>query len=86
MEASSDAQIQIINYFEKALEAQPKWVQRLFEKEKVFFILCKDDHIGLRFTNKVSTEDRALISNYFRKYMEENPCEIAKNGSSEIIN
>lgn len=35
MEHCSEMQLQLINYFEKAVEAQPRWIQKLFEKEKL---------------------------------------------------
>lgn len=86
MDDYSDAQIQLINYFEKAIEAQPRWIQRMFEKEKVVFIISGDDHIGLKFTNKVCPEDKAIISDYFKKYVEQFPCEISKGATKEVIN
>jgi len=86
MEHCSEVQLQLINYFEKAIEAQPRWVQKLFEKEKVTFIVANGDHIGLKFTDKICAEDKIVIANYFQNYFEENPCEIVVGKEEVLVN
>lgn len=85
MEDSCNVQVQIINYLEKAIEAQPKWVQRLFEKENIFFTISGGDTIGVQFTEKVPVAEKQYISARLKQYMEENPCELTKEKEPEVF-
>lgn len=76
MEKSSAeiAKIQIIEYLDACLEAQPEWIKDLFHIQKASFVLTPDT-VMVSFRKSVKKDIRAKVTESIAEYLTLNPCQ-----------
>lgn len=72
---SEKTQRQLDRYTRKLVRSQPRWIRKLFDSEKVFFVVDKTDgSLGIMCTEKLPEKVKDRLSLSISRYMDEHPC------------
>ena len=66
------AKIEILEYLDSCVEAQPEWVRELFRIKRAFFVMSKDV-LAISFKKRVKQEERNAVVELLSTYMADNP-------------
>jgi hypothetical protein len=68
----------LAQYMENCVKAQPGWVKKLFEEEKVSFTITRDDYLGVCFLKRVPKHFRDSLLRRISHYIQTNKLEDVK--------
>ena len=64
---------QIFKYMDKAVESLPKKIRKVFEEDRIRFIIDKEDRIGIKGLEDLDEKLADEVCMLLCKYFEENP-------------
>lgn len=66
---------QIGDYIKKLVKCQPKWLQVLFDSERVLFLVEDDMQVVIAMDKSLSQSLQERATKHIEAYIEKNPCE-----------